>query len=63
MLNNHLYNLTLQLLQENKALWRIENHYKKDAGDCAKCQKFWEKMEKDKEDHVNELQELIKEHV
>lgn len=53
----------LQLLQENKALWRIENHYKKDAGDCAKCQKFWKKMEKDKEEHINELQELVKEHM
>lgn len=63
MLNNHLYNLVLQLVQENKALWRINNNYKKDSGDCAKCQEFWEKMEKDKENHVNELQELIKEHV
>ena len=63
MLNNHLYNLILQLVQENKALWRIKNHYKKDSGDCTKCQEFWEKMEKDKENHVNELQKLIKEHM
>jgi len=63
MTNNHLYNLMIQLVQENKSLWRIQNHYKKDSKDCAKCQKFWEKMEKDKKDHVKELEGLIGEHV
>lgn len=53
----------LQIVQENKSLWRIENHYKKDAGNCEKCQKFWKELEKDKEGHVNELQKLLKEHM
>jgi hypothetical protein len=63
MLDNHLYNLMIQLVQENKSLWRIRNKYLKDAEDCADCQKFWEKMMEDKQDHVNELLGLIKGHL
>lgn len=62
MMDNHLYNLHHQLVQEHKSLWRIQNMYKKDAGDCASCNAFWEKMEKDKEEHVRELTHLIGEH-
>lgn len=63
MLNNHVYNLLLQATQEHKSLWRIKDAYKKDAHDCAECQLFWEKMEKDKEGHVAELEAMIKKHI
>ncbi|MEX0877691.1 MAG: hypothetical protein WDZ40_02385 [Candidatus Spechtbacterales bacterium] len=63
MLDNHLYNLMLQLTQENKALWRIKNNYLKDAGECADCKAFWEKMQKDKEEHTSELTNLLKKHM
>jgi len=63
MLNNHVYNLLLQATQEHKSLWRIKDHYKKDAADCADCTAFWEKMEKDKEGHVVELEAMIKSHL
>jgi hypothetical protein len=63
MLNNHVYNLLLQATQEHKSLWRIKDNYKKDAHDCAECTAFWEKMEKDKEGHVSELEEMIKRHL
>jgi len=63
MLKNHEYNLLLQLAQEHKSLWRIKNEYLKDAGGCEECKKFWEKMEKDKEDHIKELTGLIKKHL
>ena len=63
MLENHTYNLMKQLVQENKSLWRIKKNYIGDAGDCAECQTFWKKMEKDKEDHVEELSGLIKKHL
>ena len=62
MYDNHLYNLMLQLTQEHKSLWRIKNHYKEDAGKCPECKVFWEKMGKDKEDHIEELNELLKRH-
>lgn len=63
MLNNHIYNLLLQATQEHKSLWRIKDAYKKDAHDCADCRAFWDRMEKDKEGHVDELEALIKKHI
>ena len=61
-MENHHYNLHAQLTEESKSLWRIKNVYKKDAGECATCQTFWEKMERDKEEHIVEIQGLLKEH-
>jgi len=63
MLDNNLYNLMLQMVQENKSLWRIRNEYKKDAETCEECRAFWDKLEKDKENHIQQLQELIKKHI
>jgi len=63
MLKNHEYNLMIQLVQEHKSLWRIQNEYEKDAKECATCQAFWKKMEKDKKDHVKELTALVKSHL
>lgn len=63
MTDNHVYNLTLQLVQENKSLWRIKNHYMEDAGDCADCQSFWGKLIEDKEEHIDEIMGLLKAHL
>ena len=63
MLGNHTYNLLEQLVDESKSLWRISKRYKQDAGDCAQCQAFWEKLDEDKEEHIEELTELIKAHL
>lgn len=63
MLDNNTYNLMAQLIEENQSLWRIKNNYKKDASGCDECREFWEKLEKDKEDHVAELVSLIKSHM
>lgn len=63
MLDNHLYNLVEQIVDESKSLWRIKNTYKKDASGCSECMAFWGKLEEDKEDHIKELQELIKNHL
>ena len=63
MLDNHAYNLVLQLTQEHKSLWRIKNEYLKDAGDCEECKKFWGKMEKEKEEHIKELTGMVKKHL
>ena len=62
MLNNHHYNLHHQLTQELKSLWRITNMYKKDSGDCAECVALWDKLEKDKERHVQDLEKLVHKH-
>ncbi|MCI0532722.1 hypothetical protein L0Y49_00720 [bacterium] len=60
MLDNNLYNLLLQITQENKSLWRIKNKYIADAEGDEASLAFWRKMQADKEDHVNELLGLIK---
>jgi hypothetical protein len=63
MLENNTYNLMMQLTEEHKSLWRIKLHYMKDAENSEEARKFWTKMEKDKEEHINELTALIKEHM
>jgi len=63
MLDNNTYNLMEQLLEESKSLWRIRNNYKQDAGDCNECADFWDKLIVDKEDHIKELEKLLKPHI
>ncbi|OGZ58970.1 MAG: hypothetical protein A3F94_00895 [Candidatus Spechtbacteria bacterium RIFCSPLOWO2_12_FULL_38_22] len=63
MLKNHLYNLLLQIVQENKTLWRIKNHYLNDLENCSVCKEFWNKMEVDKKQHIQDLKTLIKQHL
>lgn len=46
MLENHIYNLMEQIVYESKSLWRIKKAYKQDAGDCAQCLAFWDKLGK-----------------
>ena len=63
MLDNSLYNLMIQMVEENKCLWRVKNMYKKDARHCDNCQKFWTDLEAEKERRVDELRELIRTHI
>jgi hypothetical protein len=49
-----------QMTTESKSLWRIKNHYVKDAEESPEAQTFWKKMIEDKEAHIKELKELIK---
>ena len=63
MLNNHIYNLLMQATQEHKSLWRIKDSYKNDAQECADCVEFWNRLEKDKEGHVAELESMLKKHI
>lgn len=59
MLPNHIYDLMNQIVQESQSLWRIKTKYKGNAADSEELVEFWEKMEKDKEEHIEELEELI----
>lgn len=62
-MDNHAYNLMRQLVQEQTSLWRIKNEYLTDSSTCDECKELWGKLAKDKESHVEELQELVKEHL
>ena len=63
MIDNHIYNLMMQVVAESKSLQRIESSYADDAGGCADCKAFWSKMKADKESHIEELVGLIKNHL
>jgi hypothetical protein len=58
-LSNSTYNIMSQLLEENQSLWRIKNNYKNDAVGDSEAEKFWVELEKDKEDHIKRLTELL----
>jgi hypothetical protein len=62
MLDNNTYNLMEQLTIENKSLWRIKNNYKSDAHaqNCQPCKDFWDQLEKEKENQIKRLSELLK---
>ena len=61
-MENHLYNLMAQLVTESKSLKRITEMYGQDADGCESCKAFWSEMEQDKNNHVQKLNELIKQH-
>jgi len=60
MLDNHLYNLMVQMVEENKSLWRIQNKYLPDSADCPECQTFFQKLAQQKEAVISELSSLLK---
>ncbi len=59
MLSNSAYDLMAQLTEENQSLWRIKNNYKKDAQGDQEAQDFWNYLEKDKQEHIKRLTELL----
>jgi hypothetical protein len=59
MLSNNAYDLMAQLTEENQSLWRIKNNYKKDAANDKEALDFWNYLEKDKQDHIKKLTELL----
>lgn len=63
MLDNNTYNLMSQITEESQSLWRIKNSYKKDAAGCKECMDFWDKLAKDKEQHIKDLEKLIAVHI
>lgn len=62
MIKNDLYNLMTQAVTECQSLWRIEKEYV-DQAETAADKKFWEMMKTDKEEHIDDLLGLIKEHI
>jgi len=63
MLENNLYNLMAQIVEEHKSLYRIKNMYIADAKKCKECQQFWKRMIDDKECHIQDLLCLIQNHL
>jgi hypothetical protein len=63
MLSNNTYDLMAQLTEENQSLWRIKNNYKKDAMDDKEAMDFWNDLEKDKQNHIKRLTELLEKRI
>jgi len=63
MLDNHVYDLMAQMVEEHQSLYRIKTMYRKDAEGCETCYSFWSKMETEKEAHIKELYQLIEDHL
>jgi hypothetical protein len=63
MYEDHIYNLMAQAVEESQSLYRIKNHYIKDATKCDECKEFWEKLKVDKEQHCKDLWNLIEMHM
>lgn len=62
-MDNNLYNLMLQLTQEQKSIWRVRRYYIGDAGNCEECKKFWQEFLSQKESNVAQMKDLIKKHI
>ena len=61
-MNNYDFNLINQLNQEQKSLWRIENHYINEARDDEE-KAFWEDLRDDKQSHIAKLMEMVKKYM
>jgi hypothetical protein len=53
----------MQTVDEHKSLYRIKNMYKKDAKTCKQCQALWNQIEKDKEKHIQQIQDVLMMHM
>lgn len=64
-MNNTLYNLMNQAVEESRSLSRIKDMYCDDAASENRddCKEFWKKMQQDKEAHIDELLGLIKQNL
>lgn len=63
MLDDHQYDVLMQLSEESKSLWRIENEYIPNAEDVDNDElvEYWEELAQDKEDHIEDLSSLLQE--
>ena len=60
MLRNNLFNLMNQAVQESKSLWRIKNVYMQESIGSDDIMTLWKKREKEKEEDIQEIQNLLK---
>ncbi|MCA9376194.1 MAG: hypothetical protein KC925_03980 [Candidatus Doudnabacteria bacterium] len=58
-MDNHLYNLMLQLTQEQKSLWRIQNNYLADANEDKEAAALWQTIAAAKAEQVKMLEAHI----
>jgi len=62
-MDNNIYNLMLQITQDQKSIWRMKKYYINDAGSCQECKDFWSRFITQKEENVRIMQDLVKKHL
>jgi len=63
MLDDEVYDIMEQLVEESKSLYEIKNHYKEDSNKCTDCLDIWKKLENQKEKNIEELEKILREHL
>lgn len=63
MLDNHGYNLMTQLVEEHRSLWRIRDAYIRDSGGCQECIEVWQRLAREKENQIRQLEALLRSHI
>jgi len=58
-MDNHDFNIINQLVEEQKSLWRIENHYMSEARDEEE-REVWKQVLNQKKVITQKLQEMTK---
>jgi hypothetical protein len=59
MLDNNTFNLMMQLIEEKRSLSRIKNKNIKQPSNNKECRNFLKKLEKNKEEHMKDLEEHL----
>ncbi len=63
MLDNHLYNLMSQIVEDHRSLWRMRDMYENDSGECIECREMWQKIADEREVELNNLVQKLKAHL
>lgn len=61
MLDNNLYDLMAQAVQEQKSLWRITQAYREDAEGDDELTAFWEQLAEEKNAQLSATVQLLHE--
>ena len=63
MLDDEVYDIMEQLVEESRSLYEIKKYYKDDSAHCKKCVDVWKNLEEQKEENIEMLEELLKDHM
>ena len=63
MLDNHVYNLMSQIVEDHRSLWRMRDLYENNSGECAECRELWRGMASSREAELKNMIEILRRHL
>ena len=60
-MDNHTYDIIKALTKKADAAW-VYDQYLKDSQGCEECRNLWEKLKKEDEKDIRELEKTLKDH-